>query len=71
MDLMEAGTSHTTLSSEQSDLRSFESLLRRQLPVILLVAILTAAGTLLVSLTREEQYRATARILYLDPATGP
>jgi succinoglycan biosynthesis transport protein ExoP len=68
---MEAGTSHTTLSSEQSDLRSFESLLRRQLPVILLVAVLTAAGTLLVSLTREEKYQATSRILYLDPGTGP
>ncbi len=68
---MEAGTSHTTLSSEQSDLRSCESLIRRQLPVILLVALLTAAGTLLVSLTREEKYRATARILYLDAATGP
>ena len=68
---MEASTAQTTLSSEQSDLRSFESLLRRQLPVILLVAVLTAAGTLLVSLTREDKYRATARILYLDPATGP
>ena len=68
---MEAGTAHTTLSSEQSDLRSFESLLRRQLPVILLVALLTAAGTLLVSLTREDKYRATARMLYLDPTSGP
>ena len=40
-------------------------------PVILLVALLTAAGTLLVSLTREDKYRATARTSVPRPDVRP
>ncbi len=55
--------------SEQSDLRGFGSLLRRQMSVILLCGLVTAGATLAISLTQAKQYRAAARILYTDPGS--
>jgi len=61
----------STNDTAQGDLRGFVSLIRRQLPLILVVALATGAVTLAVSLTRTERYRATADVLYVDPQSGP
>lgn len=59
--------SSTQPLSEHSDLRDFGSLLRRQLGIILLFGLLTAAVTTTISVLQPKQYQAVARVLYTDP----
>jgi capsular exopolysaccharide synthesis family protein len=55
--------------SEQSDLRGFLSLLRRQIVPIVVCAIVTASATFAFAFTQPKTYRATTQILYTDPGS--
>ncbi|HUQ23257.1 MAG TPA: P-loop NTPase [Gaiellaceae bacterium] len=54
----------------QSDLRGFVTLVRRQAVLIGVVAVLTAALSLGLSLLQADKYRSTARVLYTDPGAA-
>jgi len=66
---------HTTelAGQEQSDLREFVRLLKRNLLLIVFVAIATAAATYFVSSSEPNQYSASTTLLYLptDSAQDP
>ncbi len=65
---MDASTSQPL--SEQSDLRSFVAMLRRQSFTILVCGLIAAGTTFAVSFTQAKQYQASARILYTDPGSA-
>lgn len=52
---------------EESALRDFLRMLRRRLPIVVLVVALFAGGALAFSLWTEKKYTATAKLLFRDP----
>lgn len=63
-------TNPTSIAAEQSDLRGFLALLRRQRVLILACAVATALATLVSSVMAQEKFAASARLLYTDPGVA-